>query len=133
MRAPNFMQGITSKPTAPANFTRTAPPTPPSGGAVLREPAPSPPSPPGPAAPIGFPVALAELRPPPSPPRPAFANDDAIAHAIESLKLQNERLAELARSDALEVGFLVAEKILEQEIAGNPRVLMNLVRGAMRR
>ena len=58
------------------------------------EPLPSPPPTP---APVGFPVALAELRAPPSPPRPAFTNDDAIAHAIESLKLQNERLAELAR------------------------------------
>jgi flagellar assembly protein FliH len=47
--------------------------------------------------------------------------------------LQNERLAELARSDALEIGFLVAERILEQEIGSNPRALISLVRSAMRR
>jgi len=122
MRTPSFLQGVVHRPSAPAKFgpIKAVQPAP--------EPAPPPPSPP---APIGIPVALAELRPPPTPPQPSPAPQ--VHHAIEKLALQNERLAELARSDALEIGFLVAERILEQEVSHNPRALMSLVRSAMRK
>lgn len=123
MRTPAFLQGVVQRPSAPAKF-----------GKLELAPAPTPPPPeplPVLAPPIGIPVALAELRPPPTPPQPPPAPH--VNHAIEKLVLQNERLAELARSDALEIGFLVAERILEQEISQNPRALMSLVRSAMRK
>lgn len=141
MRQPNFLKGVSPRPSAPAQFgrLRAAPverPEAPELAASGPPPMPTPPPPGEPALPIGQPAALAEFRPPPTPPpaiRPAFVNDDALAHALKSLELTSQRLAELAKSDALEVGFLVAERILEQEIAHNPRALMNLVRSALRR
>lgn len=56
-----------------------------------------------------------------------------VAHAVEVLKLQAERLAEQARGDALEIGFLVARRILEAELATGPEALFALVRGALKR
>lgn len=148
MRAPAFMKGVAPKPSTPAHFMRqsvgggSAPaPTPaaPAPSPVTPPLAPAPVSfetPDAPAAPAGGPAALAEFRPPPSPPpppRPSAPSEAALAHALEKLGLQNERLAELARSDALEIGFMVAERILEQEITTNPRAMISLVRSAMRR
>ncbi len=133
MRTPAFLQGVTPRPSVPANFGRlhvvepTAAPTPPP----VAPPLPSPP----PAPPAGIPVALAELRPPPTPPPPPVPPQPSapLSLAIERLVMQNERLADLARNDALEIGFLVAERILEQEVTHNPRALASLVRSAMRR
>ncbi|MBL8951242.1 MAG: flagellar assembly protein FliH [Myxococcaceae bacterium] len=141
MRAPSFMQGVTPRPSQPAKFMRlvesqpTAAPTPPAVAAPVA-PAPTPAPLPTPPAPIGMSVALSELRPPPTPPPPAPAPQQSSAqvqHALEKLSLQNERLAELARTDALEIGFMVAERILEQEVSQNPRALISLVRSAMRK
>jgi hypothetical protein len=136
LRKPAFLEGIGVRDATMVDFSRTAP-TPPRPSDALT---PAPPTPPPPALPTpppaAFPAGLAELPPPPSPPRPAFVPDalaERVTHAVESLKLQSSRLAELARSDALEIGLLVAERILEQEVATNPRALMSLVRSAMRR
>ena len=88
------------------------------------------------APPLPSPLPSQEERERPAPPRPAFLPDgvaDRLAHAIEMLKLQSDKLAEMARSDALEIGFLVAERILEQELQSNPRALLTLVRSATRR
>jgi flagellar assembly protein FliH len=56
-----------------------------------------------------------------------------VAHAVEVLRLQAERLAEQARNDALEVGFLVARRILEAELSTGPEALFSLVRSALKR
>lgn len=79
-----------------------------------------------------------EPEPPPGPTQEELAALRAeafqrVAHAVEVLKLQSERLAEQARNDALEIGFLVARRILEAELATGPEALFNLVRGALKR
>lgn len=53
--------------------------------------------------------------------------------AIAALKAQGERLAEQARSDALEIGLLVARKVLEREITTNLDALFSLIKSAIRR
>ena len=58
---------------------------------------------------------------------------EKVAHGVEVLRLQGERLAEQVRSDALEIGFLVARRILDTELTTSPDVLFALVRGAVRK
>jgi flagellar assembly protein FliH len=53
--------------------------------------------------------------------------------AIELLRATSERLAAEARTDALEIGFLVARRILEMELSAGAEPLVNLVRSAVRR
>ena len=56
-----------------------------------------------------------------------------VATALETLRAHAERLAQAARSDAIEIGFQVASKILELEVRQNPEALFALVRSALRR
>jgi flagellar assembly protein FliH len=56
-----------------------------------------------------------------------------VSAALDTLRAQADRLAEQARSDALEIGFLVARKILESEVRQSPEALFALVRSAVRR
>jgi flagellar assembly protein FliH len=58
---------------------------------------------------------------------------DRVAPAVQVLRLSAERLAEQARGDALEIGFLVARRILEAELSTGPEALFGLVKGALRR
>jgi len=58
---------------------------------------------------------------------------ERVAHAVEVLRLQAERLGEQARNDALEIGFLVARRILEAELSTSPEALFALVRSALKR
>jgi flagellar assembly protein FliH len=77
-----------------------------------------------------------EPAPGPSPEELAAIRAEAmqrVASAVEILKLQAERLSEQARSDALEIGFLVARRILEAELATGPEPLFALVRAALKR
>lgn len=53
--------------------------------------------------------------------------------AIDVLRATAERLAAEARTDALEIGFLVARRILEMELTASAEPLVNLVRSAVRR
>lgn len=53
--------------------------------------------------------------------------------AVELLRATAERLAAEARTDALEIGFLVARRILEMELTASAEPLVNLVRSAVRR
>ena len=53
--------------------------------------------------------------------------------AVEVLRATAERLAAEARTDALEIGFLVARRILEMELTASAEPLVNLVRSAVRR
>jgi flagellar assembly protein FliH len=76
--------------------------------------------------------------PPPAAPSPEelAARAEALARlgqAVEVLKLQSARLAEQARSDALEIGFEVARRILDTELRGDPTVMIGLARTAVDR
>ncbi len=79
--------------------------------------------------------------PPPPPPGPTPEQLETyraealqrVAHAVEVLKLQAERLAEQARTDALEIGFRVARRILEAELSSSPEPFFALVRSALKR
>src|SRR4051794_14473677 len=53
--------------------------------------------------------------------------------AIEKLRHEGERLAEAARADTLEIAFLIARRIVEQELRTGPDALFALVRSAVRR
>lgn len=64
---------------------------------------------------------------------PYMGMDHRILAAIEALRLRGERLAEEARADAVEIGFMVAKKILEHEISTGPKALFDLVRSAIRK
>lgn len=88
----------------------------------------------------GPPVPMRPARPL-GPPGPSWSEVEEIraellrkvGHALDVLRLQSDRLAEQARSDALEIGFLVARRILETEIQASPEALFALVRGALKR
>jgi flagellar assembly protein FliH len=56
-----------------------------------------------------------------------------LGSAVEMLRTTSERLAAEARSDALEVGFLIAKRILETELTTSPEPLVGLVRSTIRR
>jgi flagellar assembly protein FliH len=58
---------------------------------------------------------------------------EKVAAALETLRAQADHLAEQARSDAIEIGFQVARKILETELRQSPESLFALVRAAVRR
>jgi flagellar assembly protein FliH len=56
-----------------------------------------------------------------------------LGASVEMLRTTAERLASEARSDALEVGFLIAKRILETELTTSPEPLVALVRSTIRR
>ncbi len=58
---------------------------------------------------------------------------ERLAAGIATLRAQADRLAEQARSDAIEIAFQVAHRILETEIRQGPEPLFALVRSALRR
>lgn len=97
--------------------------------------------PPPPPRPLPDPVAGAEAPPPPSPSAPLPApsapaipfEDTRLQAAIAHLREYAGRLAEQARSDAMEIGFQVARKILEAEVTTSPAPLFGLVRSAVQR
>ena len=60
-------------------------------------------------------------------------NAARLAASVERLRAESERLAELARADALEIGFQVARRILEMELTTSAEPLFSLVRSAVRR
>jgi flagellar assembly protein FliH len=79
----------------------------------------------------------APAAPPPSPHPVAVATPPPAIHAFEaavaSLRMRGEQLAEQVRTDALEIGFMVARRILEQELTVGPQPLFSLIRSAVRR
>ncbi|HVO19332.1 MAG TPA: FliH/SctL family protein [Anaeromyxobacter sp.] len=56
-----------------------------------------------------------------------------VAGAVEALRREASRLAEAASADALELGFLVARRILEAELKTSPDALAALVRATLGR
>jgi flagellar assembly protein FliH len=97
---------------------------PPAGFEAMPSSQPSAPSPP----------PSVEAAPPPPPHAPRDAGQSArVEAAISTLKLIGERLAEQARSDALELGLLVARRIIEREVSTNIDALFSLIKSAIRR
>ncbi len=80
-----------------------------------------------PALPPAAPVHVCNHPPPPQ------GLDPRVAVAVESLRHASQHLAEQARQDALEVGLLVARRILEHEIQTDPRHLMAIIRDTLQR
>jgi flagellar assembly protein FliH len=58
---------------------------------------------------------------------------ERLEAAIATLKLQGERLAEQVRSDALEIGLLVARRILERELRGDLDATFAFIKSAIRK
>lgn len=68
-----------------------------------------------------------------APPPPARQSlPDSLKLAIDTLRLQSERLAEQARADALEIAFQIAQKIVEGELHTSPEPFFALVRAAVK-
>ncbi len=141
IRQPQFLGDARAGAQAtPASFSRVASPR----AAPLRvvtsaPPAPLPLSTPGvhlgaPLPPASPPAVLAGMLPTPSAPGPYVADTQRRLEAsVERLRLETARLADQARADALEIGFQVARRILEQELTSSPEALFSLVRSAVRR
>jgi flagellar assembly protein FliH len=115
-RRPRFLAAVPDERQAEAarfghaeRLPRLAPSQPRQGGEGQADPAPA---------------AVAEAR------REAL---EKVAQAVEMLRTQASRLAEQARTDALEIGFQVARKILETEVRTSPEPLFALVKSALRR
>jgi flagellar assembly protein FliH len=120
LQRPTFLQALPPVGEArPAAFGATAPARAPARPPAFHGRRHEPEPPPGPS-----PEELAALR------AEALAR---VAPAVQVLRLSAERLAEQARGDALEIGFLVARRILEAELSTGPEALFALVKGALRR
>lgn len=69
-----------------------------------------------------------------SPPPPAAVDyAERLATGIAALRLTSERLAEQARTDALELGLLVARRILESELSSDVDRFFAVIRSVIRR
>jgi hypothetical protein len=123
--SPLPMQPFTSPPAIRPASLGAPPPsfTPPPPGFEMLASATAPTAAPAQSAPA----------PTPPPPPPAPTLSPRVEQAINALRAQGELLAQQARSDALEVGMLVARKILEREISTNHEALFALIKSAIRR
>lgn len=92
---------------------------PPAVEEPLRPPPPTPPAPPP--------------SPPPGAESPQTRAMERLSNALQALRLESAALTEAARADALEVGFQVARKILEQAVTADVSALLALVKSALRR
>lgn len=106
----------------------------PSSRARVPEPASGAASPPGAfealtAAPMPALTPSAAVRTPAA----SEATMARLEAAILALRAQGERLAEQARSDALEIGFMVARRILERDVSTDLESLFAMIRSALRR
>jgi flagellar assembly protein FliH len=112
-RAPRFLAGLPGIPTpSPARFAQ-----PPSAhDPAFDHAAAAPPAPPS--------AEAMELH------RDAMQR---VASAVEALRTAADHLAQQARGDAVEIGFLVARKVLEHEIEQDPQAVFALVRSALQR
>jgi len=118
-RAPAFF----GTPAAPANNPAPAPH--PAGAAPVPAAAPAPgaANTPGAVQPktveVGAPVVPVEMI------------RERLAAAIDSLRMQSEKLAEQARADTLEMAFQIARRIVEVEVRQSPEPLFALVRSSI--
>ncbi|HEY0713346.1 MAG TPA: FliH/SctL family protein, partial [Polyangia bacterium] len=77
-------------------------------------------------------VMQQQQQPPPPPPAPVI-DMSRIEAAIDRLRLLSERLAAEARSDALELGLMIARKVVEGELSVNADRLIGVVKTAVGR
>jgi len=148
MRKPLFLEGIASLPAEtlkiaeidPARIRSVAWSASPIEPALpelqLQVPGPidvAPPAPPDPR-PVTAAPSFEPLHSEPAP-RPGFPPwaEEKLRAAIEALRAQGERLAEQARSDALELGLLIARRIVERELSANLDSVFSLIKSAIRR
>ncbi|MER2561502.1 MAG: FliH/SctL family protein [Myxococcaceae bacterium] len=134
LRKPAFMQH-----TAPAPRSTGGNPKLASWSAASLDPAlplappvtaPPPPSPP----PMGKAFEPLPPTPAPTPPPPVVIDHTPrLKSAIEALRQEGCRLGEQARSDALEIGVLIARRILERELTTSLDPLFGLIRSAIRK
>jgi flagellar assembly protein FliH len=138
-RKPTFLQNLppvarASVPTprpAPWAVTHVEGAHTPRPSAALA-PAPQPPT-------LSPPARLAPepaLAPPPPLPTPApivIDHTPRLQAGLDALRLEAQRLAEQARSDALEIGVLIARRVLERELTSSLDPLFGLIRGAVRK
>lgn len=79
-------------------------------------------------------VTQSEVPPPPQlPPPGALEFAERSAAAVSAMRLTSERLAEQARSDALELALLVSRRILEAELSTNVERFFGVIRSVIRR
>jgi flagellar assembly protein FliH len=141
MKAPSFMQGMKA---IPVEALKNAHVDPARIRSVAWSPSPQEPAlpelaPPMTAAPEptyrSAPSAEFEpLRSEPTP-APGFTPmaEQRLTAALAALRSQGERLAEQARSDALELGILIARRILERELSANLEGVFSLIKSAIRK
>ncbi len=110
-RRPKFLASVQGPSEAPARFTSIERPLRPYEQAALT---------PAPVEAKPDPVATARAI-------------ERLEQGVAMLRAQGERLAEQARSDALELAFMIARKILERELRTDPVVLLGLIRSAITR
>ncbi len=125
-RRPRFLAEVPEAPSPePVRFTSANPrPAPPAAGAAAGQPSHPPASASDRYRDQPSAVDMSALR------REAM---EKVSAAVETLRAHADRLAEQARSDAIEIGFQVARKILEVELHHSPEALFALVRAAVRR
>lgn len=146
VRKPAFLQHATVPPRPslpnPRLMPWSAAPLDPGFSPRMTAPSPAPP-PSAPmvasTAPMGHAFeplpAAAPTPPPPLPPPPPVVIDHTpqLQSALEALRQEGRRLGEQARSDALEIGVLIARRILERELTTSLDPLFGLIRSAIRR
>jgi hypothetical protein len=158
MRKPTFMEGtepvpiddLAIAPVDPARIRPVSWAAPPQKGPGLPEPvAETPRSPPpavaAPPRPVykdsqpgefvpvkSEPVPVPAAPPPPPPTGFSELAAQKLEAALAALASQGERLAEQARADALELGILIARRIVEREIAVNLESTFSLIKSALR-
>ena len=85
---------------------------------------------------------IQEMVQPPAPsPAPAMVDEgiganvatEKMIRMVEHMRQANTRLAEEARSTALEIGFQVAQRILEREVSADVTAMIALIRSALRK
>jgi len=92
-----------------------------------------------PAAPVVEAAPAAQAPQPEMPPTPQYPPPGALefaersAAAVSAMRLTSERLAEQARSDALELALLVSRRILEAELSTNVERFFGVIRSVIRR
>ena len=80
----------------------------------------------------GQPSNAVAVAPPPAPPAPVV-DMSRMEAAIDRLRLLSERLSAEARSDALEIGLMIARKVVEGELSVNADRLIGVVKSAVSR
>lgn len=134
LRKPAFMQHATPAPRStggnPKLASWTAASLDPAIAPAAPVMAPPPPTPP----PLGHAFEPLPATPAPTPPPPVVIDHTPrLKSAIEALRQEGCRLGEQARSDALEIGVLIARRILERELTTSLDPLFGLIRSAIRK